>query len=516
MQAKSEIIYSGNYKITTDITKRYAGVGSKLSQAGACEVPALRAFSVEDAHKATDVSVNFPIECGMASDDLDFINFTPIYNAAELTSFAKKAQESGVAELVARKGAFKMSSLSTVGFMIMGSDFISFNRGDDLVVFGSDNSVLFEANGLDRDYVYRFGYNGENMFFDNMLHRSKVDIISKPSLENLDTEDLTKIQNSFAQGLQVGIFNAEISPSKGYNFSASVNNESTAYALGGMIGSEIKTILNTAFAGTGHKIPSSSSLTGEGTWRSVIVKLAAVYNIGNDSMRKKINAISAVHSAMMGIGKDADPAKAVEEAQSLIPTNERSSIQSYASDIYSVSNFLMRRGMTDSKFVNAIERSLEFPEVGDFSTESSITLTKSQVRILEEKAGSIQLRFQVWNLRYAEKITVAGEEVTEVDNLLGNQEWTIVLEKGTSVEPDFPTLEEWKSHFQALVHSEQSQAGTQVTYVPLDFTEAGFVSKETGKLIIPIHLVVSQCKNYSGETKSAISIVNEILEKIIK
>lgn len=513
----NEIIYFGNYKMRTKIAKKYIELTHNASLTKNCEVPALRIFGPEDAQKATKQNVKFPIECGIASDSVDYIDFVPVKNAKELVELAKLAQsnEGGECDLVARKGAMSIGGGGVEVFVVLGSDFSAFNRASDQIIFGANNEDLFSNNNLDKNYVYRFGYNGHSLFLDNMVHRSSIELNATP-FENFDSKKIENIRTTFSCGLFNQIkYGASQLHSSGYDFSATADNEqSVAYAMGGVLGSQIKDILDTAFAGVGYKHPSSSSGV-ESIWRSVIVKLAAAYSVSDDSIKNKIDTIAEIHSAIMGHEEVEDPSKFLIEKMAALMTKSdvAMTLKNYALLLSEVSKFLSLNESIDG---NGLDRKLVFPEIPNFTSKTSITLSKFQVRILENYKNNLSLRVQVYDMNFSGCTMTDEETLGETEVHIGNKEFQIAL-SSEDVQPHFKDIKEWREFFESLNHSEKSQAGTGAKYVPLDLTEEGFAEKGAGKIVIPMHKIVTFCKeHYATKTESAISIANGILEKLIK
>ncbi len=511
-----QILYFGSLEATTPSALRILGIHANDAFRNAFHPSVCYGCSLKDAVEISTSSCSWPLEVAVSrAGETHPLDFKYVKDAAQFRTAAKAAAKgAGDCEFVIRKPASRHDEGTVSGFVIVGSDFVTYTLADgETTTFSLDNSALYEQHKMDTDLVYRFGHNGGYLYFDNVIARSnpifdKV-LSAKGFFESIPKTGKQReaLKAEYIHGLQTG-FNGHNYLTIPYGFKTFTDKTTAALMLGGVIGSTLYGMLRRHAP---HSLPELN-LTNPASWANLSIHTSALKHMVTDSMKKHISDISLVHAAMIGkTPKDVDIDECMTRSASAISNGK---INSFGTDFYRLNRFYAARASVpfDKAAASNIATPLAITDVEGLELSKEITISKGQVRTTTVHAEQVSIRLQLWDFIMKTVLNADGSSEVMSDNNYGNieKDFNITAE---DIAPFYGSFTQFIEKFKSLDHSETSQAGTQVKYVPIELAEDGLRAKEDGIMLVPMQCLVAQYEKGTAQFNSVLNLIKKTAKK---
>lgn len=510
-----KILYFGNFEATTPSAQRIIALNSN-EKFDVFKPSVVYGCSLDDALEITKASCSWPLEVAFSrAGELHPLDFQPAKTPKQVRALAMKAKEGDIeGEIILRKPAslYEVSDHAANGFVILGNDFVSYTFDGEVSTFSLDNGVFFAEYGLDNDLAYRFGHNGGYFYFDNIISRSNPifdDVICSDGFFKSIPKTGKKraaLKAEYVHGFQIG-FTGSNYLTLPYGIEKFSDATNAAYTLGGLVGSFFYKLL--AKHAT-HGIPNLD-LTQASSWDNLSAQASALNHMVSDSMKKRISDISIVHAAMIGKNpKDVDIDDCMTRSVTSVSTN---AINAFGTDFYRIQRFYNRRADIFNKeaAVKAASQ-INFTDLEGISLNKEVTISKGQVRTSGENKDQLTLRLQLWDFTLKSTLSTDGASETIADKAHGSIEKDLNV-NAEDIAPFYGTFAEYAAKFKSLNHSELSQAGTQVKYVPIELAEDGLRAKEDGSMLIPMQCLLNIYDKSGDQFQTILNLIKKTAKK---
>jgi hypothetical protein len=125
-------------------------------------------------------------------------------------------------------------------------------------------------------------------------------------------------------------------------------------------------------------------------------------------------------------------------------------------------------------------------DVEDAEITFDLKTEKSQIRIADSGTNHVKMRWQFYNLAVLSKVKIGDKPQAVKKYEVEKLEHDFMLIQEDLKNSDGPnTIKKLVKRFDKMKHTEESQAGTGVMYVPVEIIEGNLVHTQSNKIILP-------------------------------
>ena len=441
-------------------------------------------YSIEDADRITDDSVNWPISLKASFGEQVFSPTLVIHNYDEFRSTLEQIKIVAPTSVILISLPIKTgigphrSYHATTAFYLSRDYIMLYNtRTSRAFTIHSDNFGVFHTLGLKSNFVYRIVNTSDGWFIENIISYDDPSlngvldntISDLPSKEFLSKEFTRGYRNGFHESFEISIRLKSLG-------SFSIGD---AYDSGFIIAGAIK--------GSLYSIMNSAGISPDLTSGSLINKasLATLKAFAGKNKFEEFISLIKLHNILMD-DLDQDSARTIEEGVLAICKGHGSDFGILMDQMSQIAHTLWSYGdQRPDKNSDSIFKIENIPEDVEFSIDIAIDFEMAQIRILEQNSSSLSMRFQTRGLRVKTFATV-DSETQIISNVNPNGvELQFVIKPDDLPPESFSGMQDFVNKFSALNHSGKSTANTGVVYVPLKMGDDYFESVENGMPILP-------------------------------